>query len=68
MRVLYKGQEIEDTHCMYYHGLVQDSFVYILSTEKDIDRLTSSTGASSKKATRKKARINVKQVEASRTN
>ena len=68
MRVLYKGQEIEDTHCMYYHGLVQDSFVYILSTEKDIDKLTSSTGASSKKATRKKARINVKQVEASRTN
>lgn len=36
MKLLYKGQEIEDTHCMYYHNLVEDSHVYILSTPKNV--------------------------------
>lgn len=37
-RIIYKGQEILDTHCMYYHNLKDNEKLYVLSTIKGNNR------------------------------
>lgn len=34
MRVFYKGQEILDSHCLYYHSIQNDSLIQVISTSK----------------------------------
>lgn len=34
LRLFYRGQEILDTHCVYYHNVTEDALIYIVSFER----------------------------------